>query len=491
LNLILGMIELLQINSQDKKTFDYLKNMQSASEHLLNLITDLLSMSKEDASDVKINIAPINLPIFFEEIAFIIGPECRKKNLAFQMHISHDLPAQLSGDPVKIRQILLNLLRNSLKYTNSGKLSLNVELVKKSPTDLAPLCHLRFEVKDTGVGIPKGKMNLIFDRFFQIEDSKMLAEGGVGLGLSIVKDLVSKMHGNIVVKSELGKGSTFTVELDLECRDEQIWINQYQLVRSNLTRLALICDTKEQTAVITRLLPQKIFSVTDIIPEEIASSAHIAEYDQYVVASTSRIALKNLRDKIGDKKIILIADDPGLTADSPHKNTQLIDNLPILSSKLFDALDFKAIKKKSSLPTEAEQLQIKTQKTISILAVDDDAGNRELLKAYLNDPQFKVEFAGDGKEAFLLFVNNKPDLVIADLRMPIMNGFELAEAIKNYETENMTNGIATPIILLTADALENTSNEAKNYAISKFLTKPIRRTKLLNAIHETYNEFYS
>jgi CheY-like chemotaxis protein len=263
------------------------------------------------------------------------------------------------------------------------------------------------------------------------------------------------------------------------------------LVRSNLTRLALICDTKEQTAVITRLLPQKIFSVTDIIPEEIASSAHIAEYDQYVVASTSRIALKNLRDKIGDKKIILIADDPGLTADSPHKNTQLIDNLPILSSKLFDALDFKAIKKKSSLPTEAEQLQIKTQKTISILAVDDDAGNRELLKAYLNDPQFKVEFAGDGKEAFLLFVNNKPDLVIADLRMPIMNGFELAEAIKNYETENMTNGIATPIILLTADALENTSNEAKNYAISKFLTKPIRRTKLLNAIHETYNEFYS
>lgn len=185
LNLILGMLELLQLNTKDRKNLDYLKNMQSAGEHLLNLITDLLSMSKEDASDVQINQVPINVPIFFEEIGAIIGPECVKKKLGFNIDISHDIPTSLVGDPVKLRQILLNLLRNSLKYTNTGYLSLMVTLVKKETVNNA-ICHIRFQVVDTGVGIPKNKMNQIFDRFFQIEGSKMLAEGGVGLGLSIL-----------------------------------------------------------------------------------------------------------------------------------------------------------------------------------------------------------------------------------------------------------------------------------------------------------------
>ncbi len=119
------------------------------------------------------------------------------------------------------------------------------------------------------------------------------------------------------------------------------------------------------------------------------------------------------------------------------------------------------------------------------MAVDDDAGNRELLKAYLQDPQFEVTFAADGREALEKFFKNKPDLIIADLRMPHMNGFELATAIYKHESiENTsTPKTRTPFILLTADALESTSNDAKNYAVTTFLTKPIRKNHLIQSIY--------
>lgn len=496
LNLILGMIELLQINNHDKKNQEYLKNMQTAGEHLLNLITDLLSMSKEEASDVQVNRVPINVPVFFEEIGGVIGPECSKKNLGFRMIISHDIPASLTGDPVKIRQILLNLLRNSLKYTTQGYLALEVEMIKREGHVSNDICNIRFNIRDTGVGIPKNKMNMIFDRFFQIEGSKMLADGGVGLGLSIVKDLVSKMHGNITVKSEVGQGSTFSVDLDLEVRETQPWIQQYHLTRPHLNRVALITENAAAAELIHLILPQNVFSITQFNIENTLASeglkiagADIKNYDQLLLYKVSPDAVIRIHEMFSDKKLVLIAHDDDLNPLAQiSRYITVINDTPILTSALFEALDFKIPKKKVS-PTLAgvseKPIQLPTQ-SISVLAVDDDAGNRELLRAYLDSPHFKVSFAKDGQEAFGLYQEKKPDVVVADLRMPVMNGFELADAINQYEVQHALP--VTPIILLTADALENTSNEAKKYEIAMFLTKPIRRTKLLNAISEVHQQ---
>lgn len=488
LNLILGMIDLLQVNNPDRKSLDYLKNMQAAGEHLLNLITDLLSMSKEEVSDLKINRFPINVPVFFEEIGFIIGPECRRKKLDFSISISHDIPSSLTGDPVKIRQILLNLLRNSLKYTTIGRLELNVSLFKRE-VDPEDVCHIRFEVIDTGVGIPKNKMNMIFDRFFQVEDSKILAEGGVGLGLSIVRDLVSKMNGNITVKSEIGQGSSFTVDLDLECRDRTPWIQQYQLSKNRQVIIAVITDSASVFSQLSRTLPSEYFKLTSFNSASVLESGAqdlFAEAHFLVISDCKTSVIKKIRNLELHKKIILIGNDEDIKELESLQNITVIERTPILSGQLFEALQFRASKRRiSSTPgkdtTEDDDIVSSVANTVSILAVDDDSGNRELLRAYLNDPHYYVTFATDGLEALDQYKKSRPDLIIADLRMPNMNGFELAQSIKKLESGT---DYRTPIILLTADALETTLNEAQKYEISVFLTKPIRRIKLLNAVHE-------
>ncbi|MBY0553571.1 response regulator [bacterium] len=494
LNLILGMLELLQLNTTDRKNHDYLKNMQSAGEHLLNLITDLLSMSKEDASDVQINQVPINVPIFFEEIGAIIGPECIKKNLDFNIDISHDIPTSMIGDPVKLRQILLNLLRNSLKYTNTGRLSLIINLVKKESVNKT-ICNMRFQVVDTGVGIPKNKMNQIFDRFFQIEGSKMLAEGGVGLGLSIVKDLVSKMNGNITVASEVGKGSVFTVDIDLESRDETPWISQYQLTKAPSKHyICLILSNPALKHNLKHMLPKHTFEVAEVNLQKAMGSEVIAlikESDSIITDYIDESTINTLHYKYPELHIIALGSDFELKNLKHIKNIHLVGNTPIIFTPLFEALDFKLKRKQISVEAIEAKLNIQAvsthpTKSISILAVDDDAGNRELLKAYLQDPQFKVSFAEDGREALEKFKISKPDLVIADLRMPYMNGFELAEAIYSFETVSPPTR-RTPVILLTADALENTSNEAKKYSISIYLTKPIRKNRLIQSIYDVHN----
>ena len=483
LNLILGMIELQQLNAKDQKSHDYLKNMQTAGEHLLNLITDLLSMSKEDASEVTISKAAIKVPAFFEEIAGIVGQECRKKDLAFKLDISHDIPAVLIGDPVKIRQILLNLLRNSLKYTSKGFLSLDVRLNNRPSTGKNIYC-LSFTVTDSGVGIPKNKMNLIFERFFQLESSKMMTEGGVGLGLSIVKDLVSRMNGNITVKSELGEGSSFTVDLDLEARGDDSWINKFKITEKTCASVALIGNTERNT-LIESVLPASIFTLTRIDPENLVTAhATLKKCTVLIITANTEGLISTLQSNFPDKRIIVVGNETFIRTVPSLKNIYVLDDNPILPTPLFALLEFKSERRLPELVPEppAELATTTPLRKISALVVDDDAGNRQLMKAYLDSPDFAVKFANDGAEAFELFKQERPDVVIADLRMPRMNGFELSEAISTFEKEN--NHSHTPFILLTADALESTSEEARKYEISLFLTKPIRRTKILQSIQK-------
>lgn len=483
LNLILGMIELQQLNTSDKKGLEYLRNMQTAGEHLLNLITELLSMSKEEPSDLKVNKSPFNVPVFFEEIAGIVGPECRKKNLAFSLIISEKIPATLIGDPVKIRQILLNLLRNSLKYTQKGHLSLHVSLAPKEICE-QHICYLRFKVSDTGVGIPKNKMNQIFDRFFQLESSKLLTEGGVGLGLSIVKDLVSKMNGNITVKSELGEGSTFSVDLDLECRDEQPWIEKFQKNQNTLSSIRII-GPPEKIANVRALLPAHIFELTDTPAESILAQKDFSDAQAFVVTVDQPGLISTLQRDYPDKKIVIIGNENYILEVTSLKNVFVMDDTPVLPSQLFELLEYRSHRKKAAAVEEAATaaslaMVEAPERKINALVVDDDSGNRQLMKAYLDNPNFIVSFASDGEEAFELFKKSRPDIVIADLRMPKMNGFELSAAITDFERKNKHP--ITPFILLTADALESTSEEAQKYAISMFLTKPIRRNKILKSI---------
>lgn len=483
LNLILGMSEILQSRTQDSKSIEYLRNMQAAGEHLLNLITDLISMSKDQASDLQLKTAPFKTLKFFEEIGFIIGPECFKKNIDFKILIAHDMPSSLTGDSVKIRQVILNLLRNSLKYTTKGNIALHVRLMKIVQTNTA---HVQIEVVDTGIGIPKNKMNLIFNRFFQVDEAKILAEGGVGLGLSIVKDLVSKMNGNITVKSEEGVGSSFKVDLDLESTDAMPWINHYQFVKPTQNKVLLIDgDNSFNVNVTKELLPQGRLVFSECrLADYLDKPTTFASYDTYIFFHReSSLPAQFVIKTLSNKNVIFVTPDMTKNEKISENDASVINDHPLLASQLFKAMGFATSDdlKQPGDSLDSQLLQMPTAKT-TVLIVDDDYGNRELMRAYLANTNYELHFAENGQEGFEKFCSERPQVVLADLRMPVMNGFELADAIRKYERENLTDAPATPIILLTADALEETASKVKSYRIDMYLTKPIRRTKLLESL---------
>lgn len=481
LNLILGMVEVLHEESREELNKAHLQTMQNAGEYLLNLITDLLSMSKDESSDLQTNPVSFESLQFFEEISRIVNPECKKKNLEFILNISHDLPLKLMGDKVKVRQILLNLLRNSLKYTSSGRIELLVDLVKKNRQD-SPVCHVRFQVKDTGIGIPKEKMHLIFDRFFQIDESKKYSDEGVGLGLSIVRDLVSKLSGNITVNSKEGSGTNFTVDLDFDCYDRMSWVNSYRHSNGeNMKSVHLISDRNSSFEKMKALLPGSHFKIECLSTRiffECSDTLKLDQIQYVIIDETSAHLAQLLASQFNTKRIIFAGHDVAFRQKTSFAKICHF-RPPYLSTELFTSLDFISTK---TQPTEHTEVLPVSGKAISILAVDDDAGNRALISAYLEDARYKVTFAENGAQALELFKKEKHDMIIADLRMPVMNGFELAAAVQ--ECDKLDQKGMTPFILLTADALDETSTEAKKYPISSYLTKPIRKRRLLEVIHD-------
>lgn len=491
LNLILGMLELLHGKVQDKKLVEYLSNMQAAADHLLSLITDLLTMSRVEMTEISIKNTPLTTPTFFEEIVRIIGPECRKKSLDFKLSISSDIPQTMKGDPGKLRQILLNLLKNSLKYTGQGYIGLNVELAPtaKSNELKKDQVRIRFEVTDSGMGIPQSKINKIFDRFFQIEGSKLLSEGGVGLGLAIVKDLVSKLNGQISVQSEVGIGSKFTVEVDFEVTTSPLWQDQYTRSTPGVMKLAIVTDQPKIVEQVRNIIPKNSAHISEIDYyefRELQEQGAMGAYNKYIVALSNIINFSSIFAN-HHNRIVVLGSEVDLAQMKLPRGVNFIDNCPILPSRLLESLDYSAKRRVNSIEKPSvvlahPDLSVLHKKPLNVLIADDDVGNRDLMKAYFEEFPWNVTYTADGQEALNAFKDQPPDIVIADLRMPKVDGFELTDSIRAMEAKDGDK--STPIILITADALIETSQQAEKHAVSLFLTKPIRKARLVDAVRQ-------
>ena len=210
-------------------------------------------------------------------------------------------------------------------------------------------------------------------------------------------------------------------------------------------------------------------------------------FDTYIFYNReSDLPAQFVTKTLSDKNVIFITADMTQDEKISHTDASFINDHPLLASRLFKAVGLTSttdVQPQTPDVLESQLVVMPTAKT-TVLIVDDDYGNRELMRAYLANTSYELFFAENGQEGFEQFCVQKPQIVLADLRMPVMNGFELAEAIRKYETEKMTGASATPIILLTADALEETANKVKNYRIDMYLTKPIRRTKLLDTLKQ-------
>lgn len=486
LNLILGMIDLCEEEDKDKKIAEYLKSMRASGNHLLSMIEDLLDLAKSDTNDLQIHFKKINLVQFLDETARIAGQDFLKKNLRFYTDFAADLPVSIQCDPSRLRQILMNLLRNACKYTNHGHVTFKVSRVGEG----GARALLRFEVADTGVGIPSDKLGKIFDAFFQVEASYVLAEGGVGLGLAIVKELVRKLGGKLEVDSQPKRGSTFRVDLEVESLEAAPWLESYRAHDDQKKDLVIVSKDPLWVESLSSLTTHSQIRWIAIEPEKAKEylDKNPPQGARWILvdATNEGFSLDLIHRESSYGYVIVAGNRKHLLELAKDPQLPIVDNCPLLVTDLLAAMSYSSksrrrIERKETEKPAGAPASVATA-PLSLIVADDDIGNKELYQAYFEKTKWNVSYAMNGKEAWDLYLEKPADILVLDLRMPVMDGFEVVEKVREYEQQNHLP--LKPILLVTADALDTTANKALSLPKVSFLTKPIKKSTLFASIEK-------
>lgn len=495
LNLILGMIDLANEVNTDKTVQNYLKTIHTSGEHLLSMLDDLIELAQVEKNELTFQERTIYLAQFLGDVVKLAGQDCKNKGLNIYLHLDKSVPACINADPNRLRQVLLNLLRNASKYTLKGHVILAVQAIDSL---ISNKVKIKFEIKDSGIGIPSDKLNKVFDAFFQVENSKTYADGGVGLGLSIVKDIIKKMHGQISVQSQQGQGSVFTVNLEFTRPDRLTWLEIYRShAQEKFTAVLMSRDPLLQKSFASLAFhPQidEIVYINDDFAKVLLLTDPRKHYWIVVDPETATFDFEILAKTFG-RHVFILGQSKTVTATNPS-NVNYLNGAPFLPYELLTMNGFTSRNRQrkhlssqfvthqatpaAAAAAVAESIVI-PKEDLSIIVADDDQGNIELYKAYFSKSPWNIQYNYDGQSAWQCFEKKLPDLLILDVRMPNMDGFELLEKIRSYEKQRNIKPI--PVILVTADLLDYTAKTAKTFDEVTLLAKPIKKKLLFDTIH--------
>lgn len=486
MNAILGMAEMLQDTGLSEEQQEYVKTFSSAGELLLGIINDILDFSKIEVGQIKLEEISFNLRDLVDDVTKLFVYRAEEKSITLKQSVAEDLSSRFIGDPTRIRQILINLLGNAVKFTHTGGVSLSVR--ESNLEDGSPCCL--FAVKDSGVGIAQAKQAVIFESFAQADSSTTREFGGTGLGLAISKKLVELMGGKIWVESEVNSGTTFYFKLPL-VPDYKETESETPLSLPVDTRLLVVEETPDQadglTASIRRwgVLPTVVGSASDAV-DLLSRVSSEEEFQVVLIAarvdgeSSVQVAQLLLGQNLelpglllvvaGEDEVAGIPDDPEfgivsylLQSDMPHG----------LAEKIKFVLDGMHRKRMSSFDSKAWR----------VLLVDDVEANRKVVELFLKDSNVELVTAENGKIAVEKFTDEYFDLVLMDMEMPVMDGLEATRRIRLWEDEKRE--YRTPILALTAHAFQEHRQKTMDAGCTEFLAKPIKKQALIKAI-ESY-----
>jgi signal transduction histidine kinase/ActR/RegA family two-component response regulator len=475
LNIILGTTDLLQETELNQQQNKFLNSLRTSGNHLISLIEDVLDMARIDLNDVEFKETKVNLVDLFEDVCRIVAPNISKKKLKFYANVDLQLPSVVLTDPSRLRQIFINLINNSVKFTESGYI---LASLKRSEELTAPAGQIWVDlvVEDTGIGIPAKNQSDVFKAFFQVNPAVTRQKGGVGLGLSIVRAIVERMSGQILLSSDLGSGAKFLTQIPFSVLDGTSWINQNGIDRiKKLQKIIFVSDDKQLCNSAIKYL------------EHIANKVHLfgsgeLEFDEVrtadgVIIDRSCVSeeLIKMLSQISLGKVLTLNHDVHLR----DQNGSYL--LPLMPTSVFSCFDVftKSEKEMPSVVSTGAYLKVKK---LDLVVVDDDESNRDLIAAYLKDLSWSVRYAEDGQMAYELCVEKSPDILVADLQMPNMDGFTLSRKVREYQRKEKLK--FSKIVILTADALEETAELAKQQNVDLYLTKPIRKNKFIDSIQD-------
>lgn len=477
---MIGMLRLLSESSLTREQRDYLHNLDLAAGALRSLIDDILDLARIEAGKLTIVNQHFNLRSVMDQVVLMLAPSAHEKDLEFICDLPGDLPTELEGDPVRLRQVLINLAGNAIKFTEEGQIWIRVSSLTMAKRDEI---RLRFEVHDTGIGIPEGKLRAIFESFTQVDDSSARRQGGSGLGTAISKELVELMHGAIGAASTLGKGSLFWFELPFTVSQA----NKCKVpVRRALTGQSLLLfePNPESSRTLVGHL-QTLGAYVETADTEAAVLERLAGADDYallIIAENSRIsrrfelarkirANRNNAMRICHLTFFNGTSDPDLFHHSLAK--------PVTLERLRACMEKTSVRSASS---RAKRRHSKACRGLDVLVAEDNAINALVAASYLQRAGHRVEVAESGKEALEALERWPFDIVLMDLRMPGMDGLETTRRWRSQE-QVLERG-PVPILALTANVTEEDVQECLAAGMNAVLMKPVEAVQLAQTLAE-------
>ncbi len=461
LNAIIGFSDILcktkHLDTQTKKQANII---QTSANSLLGIINDILDVSKIESGNFEIAIENTDIYYISEHVVELFSKRAIEKHIKLVFDLDNKIPMCLKTDGVRVRQVLSNLLSNAIKFTpEHGKIELNINQVNKDENTTT----IRFEVKDTGIGIPKEKLDNVFKPFVQVDHKSNRQFEGTGLGLSISSHIIDSLGSKINIESQVGTGTKFWFDLTLEICDDAIHTNKeyssqisfkfddinsdlYHYAKRYLNIFGTINNENENKNII------KVLTSNDL----------------------KNSKLQKLREEEPNTlKLILLEYEESLDELTLYENEQGLA-LPFYASKINDALQ-------ELLNIKNEALQIEENIDFDsfegrVLVAEDNPANQELISFILKNFEVDFDLASNGKEAFDLYRNNSYDMILMDINMPIMDGIEAFNSIRKFESENTIS--STPIIALTANAIKGDKEKFLKLGMNDYLSKPINTDEL-------------
>ena len=488
LNGIMGMTDLILETDLSGEQKEYAEIIKTSSSSFLHLVNDILDFSKIEAGKLDIEYINFEIRQMIDRIGEILNISAVRKKLDFVTLVQSDVPQTINGDPERLKQILINLASNAIKFTETGEIVIEVALEESA---------LRISVTDTGIGISEDKVKKLFQPFSQADTSTTRKFGGTGLGLSISKNLVELMGGTIGVNSVEKRGSTFWLKIPINSKNE---VNSTQLERTQDiagTRVLIVSDLKETGRVLSTYLDS--WSCTTNIVDSIKGAIEKMQSEKFDVVLVTMRQFDEALHLAENLKSAGILDDANLIcyANSGHANESnrlkeagYADSLarPIKEDQLFNAISDATGKHPRRLHTEKIAQDDKTVSVkklpddTTILVADDNVINQRLVEKILEKSGADVTIVSDGIEVVDAYREKKYDLILMDCQMPRMDGYEATNAIRVIESELM--GDRIPIIALTAQALKGDKKVCLDAGMDDYLSKPIDKKKLLAAVYK-------
>jgi len=487
INGILGMTELVLGTEINPEQRECLLMAKSSADILLALVNDILDFSKVEAGKVDLETVDFNLHDRVTEAIKALAMRAHAKNLELVCLIDPDVPEHALGDPGRLRQILVNLVGNAIKFTAAGEVSVHLTVSQHS----LEFSVLHFSVADTGIGIPRDKCEIIFETFSQADSSITRTFGGTGLGLSISKSLVDMMHGRLWVESTLGKGSAFhfTARFGVSQRTTAPFDPPIHTVLNGRSVL-IVDDNRSARHVLLEMTkswgmnPRDVKTTSaafEVLADAVKTGsplpilivdAHLPNTDGFEFAEQIR------RDAAFVTAPIVMLTSPGSLGDNLRRRELGISAhlaKPVSRSDLLEAMLVSTGNKQKTEPLVTRHSFAKPAHLLRILVAEDNTVNQTVVSRMLESMGHTAVIAPDGRQALEVATQNSFDLIFMDVQMPEMDGFTATSAIRQQEK---TTGKHIPIVALTARAMKGDRERCLAAGMDEYLTKPISREEI-------------